>query len=251
MKDIDKNRPSYEVKFFEYLLPWAINSKKALSKSSTFEISNSLKSLRSYGKSKWWVTVWGFSDYKNYIWFFCSVVLFLVLLMFWIEIEISAIIALILSSFFAENSNSPYQKKISLTEEWKKIALNVIWYAKFIQLCDENKLRLFLKQDPAFFDKTLPYAVAFWFETSFIKKITPILRELDVKPSWFDGDIWEMDSISLIVRDIVRQNELRKQRESENHSTYDRSSWFSSGSSFSFGWFSRWWWGGWWWSRSW
>ena len=127
----------------------------------------------------------------------------------------------------------------------------MIWYARFIKMCDENKLRLFLKQDPAFFDKTLPYAVAFWFETEFINRITPILRELDMRPIWYDWDINEIDSISRIVRTMIRTQELRRVRERESRSTYDSGSWFSSGSSFSFWWFSRGWWGGWWGSRSW
>ena len=154
------------------------------------------------------------------------------------------------------SSSSPTQKKIILTEEWTKLASEVIWYAKFIQACDENKLRLFLKQDPAFFDKTLPYAVAFWFETSFIKKITPILEELDMRPIWLDWEIGEMNSISDTINDLIRQRELREARERERerrerYSSYDSDSWFDSWSSFSIWWFSSgWWWGGWG-SRSW
>jgi hypothetical protein len=34
-------------------------------------------------------------------------------------------------------------------------------YAKFIEKCDKNVLEIFLKEDPLFIDKTLPYAVAF------------------------------------------------------------------------------------------
>jgi hypothetical protein len=52
--------------------------------------------------------------------------------------------------------------------------------------CDENKLRLFLMQDPLYFDKILPYAVAFGLETELIKKIAPIMQELGVKSSWYN-----------------------------------------------------------------
>lgn len=253
LKNIEWSYPSYEVKFFNYLLPWEINSRKSISKSSALEVSNSLKSLRDYGRSKWWITVWLFSDNIRYIWIFWGVVLFIILFFMWASLETAIILSFFIISLFSKKSDFPTQKRISLTDEWKKIALDVIWYAKFIQVCDENKLRLFLKRDPAFFDKTLPYAVAFWFETSFIKKITPLLRELDVKPVRYNGDLYEMNSISSIVNDAIREQELRKQREKERErrSTYDRSSWFSSGSSFSFWWFSRWWWGWWWGSRSW
>jgi hypothetical protein len=53
LKNIDWSYPSYEVKFFNYLLPWEINSRKSISKYSALEVSNSLKSLRDYGRSKW------------------------------------------------------------------------------------------------------------------------------------------------------------------------------------------------------
>ena len=160
-------------------------------------------------------------------------------------------ITVVLFSIFNADSSSPSQKQISLTDKWKQIAKDVIWYAKFIQMCDENKLRLFLKQDSTFFDKTLPYAVAFWFETDFINKITPVLAELDMRPSWFGWNVNEIDSVSRIVRDSTRAAEWRRAKERERLSTYSSDSWFSSGSSFSSWWFSFWWWGGWWGSRSW
>ena len=53
-------------------------------------------------------------------------------------------------------------------------------------MCDENKLKLFLQQDPLYFDKILPYAVAFGLETEFIKKIEPIMQEMNIKSSWYD-----------------------------------------------------------------
>lgn len=156
LKNIDWNYPSYEVKFFNYLLPWEINSIKSISKSSALEVSNSLKSLRDYGRSKWWITVWFFSDYIKYIWIFWGVLLFIILLWIWIDLEPAIIVSLFVISVSSTKSDFPIQKRISLTDTWKKIALDVVWYAKFIQACDENKLRLFLEQDPAFFDKTLP-----------------------------------------------------------------------------------------------
>ena len=250
LKNIESNKPKYEVDFFNDLLPSSIGCKKTLSTTSEYDVVRSLKSLRSYGKSKWWISVWSFEDSKKYIWFFIAIILFIFLLVIWINIEPAIIASAFVLSIFDGWSSSPTQKKIYLTDIWKEIALRVVWYARFLKMCDENKLRLFLKQDPAFFDKTLPYAVAFWFETEFIGKITPILRELDVKPVWYGWDINEIDSISRIVRTMIRTQELRRAKERESRSTYDRGSWFSSWSSFGW-WFFRWWWGWWWGSRSW
>ena len=84
LKNIDWSYPPYEVKFFNYLLPWEVNSRKAISKSSALEVRDSLKSLRNYGRSKWWITVWLFSDNTRYLWVFFGVFLFIILLLVWV-----------------------------------------------------------------------------------------------------------------------------------------------------------------------
>lgn len=253
LKDINSSFPQYEIDLFNSILPRDVNSKKYVSTTSEFDIIWSLKSLRNYGKWNWWINVWGFNDSIRYIRVFLAIILLFILSKFGINIEVVIFIIVVLFSILSVDSSSPTQKQISLTNSWKQIAKDVIWYAKFIQMCDENKLKLFLKQDPAFFDKTLPYAVAFWLETEFINKVTPVLAELDMRPSWFGWNVNEMDSISRIVRDSVRALESRKakERERDRLSDYSSDSWFSSGSSFSSWWFSSWWWGGWWGSRSW
>jgi len=48
LKDIDEKCPQYEKDFFNALLPGDINSKKAISTTSDFDIVWSLKSLRNY-----------------------------------------------------------------------------------------------------------------------------------------------------------------------------------------------------------
>lgn len=253
LKDIDESYPQYEKDFFNSIVPWEINWKKHVHTASKFDVTWSLKSLRNYGKTKWWITFSYFSFLKTLIRIF--IILALIVLITLIN-KISrwnseAIIFVILIFILIVSINwwdGPTQKKISLTQEWEDIALRVIWYAHFIKTCDENKLRLFLQQDPTFFDKTLPYAVAFWFESLFIKKITPVLQELDIRPSWFNWNVSETDSISRTIREINRREALRRAREREHHSSYSSSSWFSSWSSFSSGWgsfSSGWWWGGW------
>ena len=133
---------------------------------------------------------------------------------------------------------------MKITEEWARLISHILWYREFLAACDENKLREFLKQDPLYFDKILPYAVAFWLDTELIKKMEPIMQEMNIKSSWYD---WDINSIHLINNTIWS---------SATHSVpphYDSDSWFSSWSSFGWwgGWFSSWGgWGGWGW-RSW
>ena len=259
LKDIDGKRPKYERNFFYSIFTsYDTKSKKYISVDSDFDISNALRALRMYGRLKWWVSVWIINNSKDIYWFIIWVLIFVVLYFF--KVNLFLIILFLFLYLFVFSSlivkpKVPMQKKIYLTKKWKELASWVIWYAHFIKMCDENKLRLFLEQDPAFFDKTLPYAVAFWFETLFINKITPLLDELDVRLSWFVWNLYDIDSVSKVVDDMIieqlhKKERERRAKESSNSSSYDSFSWFSSGSSFSSWWFSRWWWGGWWGSRS-
>ncbi len=258
LKNINIHYHQYEIDLFDSIFPWEIGSKKYVSTTSSFDVARCLKSLREYGKSKWWISVLDFKNSKNYIWFSLIIILLFLFFYVWISSQIAVVASFFIIIIFnaGSSSNPPTQKEISLTDEWKKISEKVIWYAKFIKTCDENKLRLFLKQDPTFFDKTLPYAVAFWFETEFIKKITPILHELDMNPARLDWNINEMDSLSRIVEDFIREQENFKEMErhhSGSNSTYDDNSWFNSWSSFGWWWsgFSSWWGWGWWGTSSW
>ena len=70
---------------------------------------------------------------------------------------------------------------LKFTDKWAKLASQLIWYRNFIKSCDENKIRLILKDDPLFVDRTLPYATAFWLETWFLSKISPLRTEWSAK----------------------------------------------------------------------
>ena len=129
------------------------------------------------------------------------------------------------------------------TEKWAKLISHILWYRNFLATCDENKLRLFLKQDPFYFDKVLPYAIVFWLETELINKIKPIMKEMDIKPTQYN---WNLSLLSESISTISS---------SADHSwwetTYLSSGWFSGWSSFDSWWSSfssGWGWGWGWWS---
>jgi len=80
---------------------------------------------------------------------------------------------------------------LRFTDKWAELASKVIWYSQFIKSCDENKIKLLLKEDPLFIDRTLPYATAFWMETEFLNKISPLKEDWNAKyfkwkkvPAW-------------------------------------------------------------------
>ena len=96
-----------------------------------------------------------------------------------------------------------------------------------------------------FVDKTLPYAVALWLETKFMKNFKPIAKEM-----WITSNIYDVKLVQSL-NDII-YNYIPDRWDSWS-SSYSSSSWFSSGSSFSWWWssFSSGWGGGWWGWRSW
>ena len=129
------------------------------------------------------------------------------------------------------------RKNFKETEEWEKLISQILWYKEFLTTCDENKLRLFLKEDPLYFDKTLPYAIVFWLETELINKITPIMEEMNIKSNLYGWDVATITSTITTLSSFISSSE----------SSYSSSSWFSSWSSFDSWWsdFDSWW--GWWW----
>ena len=154
---------------------------------------------------------------------------------------------------------SKFDGKPALSDEWYKLLSEIKWYRNFIKACDENKFKELLNQDPMFFDKTLPYAVALGLETSFMKKFEPILKE-----SWIISNFSDTSSSDISPRKTMKKmnhgihNQSYHHKSSWSHSSYSSSGWFSSWSSFWWwssswwgGWFSSWWWGGWGWWRSW
>ena len=159
---------------------------------------------------------------------------------------------------FLSSLLSKFDGKPALSDKWYKLLSEIKWYRNFIKACDKNKFKEFLKEDPMFFDKTLPYAVALGLETSFMKKFEPILKE-----SWITSNFADTSSSDISPRKTMKRmnsgihNQSSHHSSSWSHSSYSSSSWFSSWSSF--WWWSSWWgggfsswWGGWWWGgKSW
>jgi len=254
LKTIPDNAPLYEKDF--YYTIFRKQDTVIIDKDTKLNFLSSLYTLEDYGIRKKWLCRRNKTSFLSYflliILFLCLIPLFYYFGWIWILIRIFVVPVIYWCSI-----KSDY--KIKLTDEWKKLASHVIWYAKFIKECDANKLKLFLEEDPLYVDKVLPYAVAFGLETEFLKKTTPLIEDLNKNMiSWSLIDLWSMISfmrssvsfaypkssaiipVSLIFWFFSGGSEVFG----------DSGWWFSSWSSF-WWWFSRGWWGGWWGSRSW
>lgn len=237
--DINANVPQYEQDFFKALVR---TEKNKIWKYSNLYNKLGLSNLEKYGEKKWWFTTNKMGNFVliSILW------IFIITPILW---KISPMLARYsgLGFFFIIIALS-WWTKFKETQEWARLISHILWYREFLATCDENKLRLFLQQDPLYFDKILPYAVVFGLDTELIKKMEPIMKEMNIKSSWYD---WDTNSIDLINNTISSSavNSVAPQ------SSYSPGEGFSSWSSFSSGWwggwFSSWWgWGGWGW-RSW
>lgn len=173
------------------------------------------------------------------VWFRCIVLLCIIGLIIWNWINKS----------FSSRWNIKRDLKY-ISEEWVDAIEQTLWFRKYLLSVDDEKLRTLLKEDPTYFEKNLPYAIALNVWDHWIKKCMSILEEMDYSPKWIsisDNNWWNAittissiwDSISSTVDHIDHPN-------GSGGSLWD---WGSSSGWSSGGWFSWWWWGwGWWWS---
>ncbi len=80
--------------------------------------------------------------------------------------------------------------RYKLSDKWKKILAEIYWYKYFLEACDGNMIKTFLKEDPLYFDKVMPYAIAIWVETEVIKNVAPKILEW-TNNNWY---IWDIES---------------------------------------------------------
>ena len=114
-----------------------------------------------------------------------------------------------------------YTKDIR-TEKGKELSRLCKGYKLFIKKVDTEKLQTLLKEDPLFFEKTLPFAAAFGLETEFIKKATPLLKERQEYGEINANDLYSM----------VRTCKSFHKTILPEGNTYSSSKGFSRGSSF-------------------
>lgn len=84
----------------------------------------------------------------------------------------------------------------NLTTEWSKIYAHLLWYRDFIQTVEQNKLEEFIKQDPLFVDKLLPWAVIFGLETRLVQQLEWLERN---KPERYIGDVFTINTFDYIL----------------------------------------------------
>lgn len=276
IKDIPESYPYYEKELFSNLF-WDKKS-KYINENTDLSKTVSLEWLEDF----WLHKHRFFRKKKLSFWRIILSIIFFCLLILWFYYfkRLSVLFWMFSLPLFCGIAYKQ-NNKIKFTDEWEKLAAHIIWYAKFIKECDEKQLKTFIKEDPLFIDNTLPYAVAFGMETEFMKKVTPLLK--DIEQTWLKQNYtqsYPIKDLTCFMKDILskihpnRNNVLKPKSYSlypwwnynkSNIKTrkwklkyninlkYNILKWFKIWSIFSWWWksFKKWWWGGWWGSKSW
>ena len=214
--DMPLTRPLFESEIFDSIfrmgdvkiIEWAFQLRYALM----------LEDLEYHWIQKWWVKMWWnidknskdialnlgrhqfwIDEFWNQIWlevlffwmFFFLMIFSIIVESFWVSDNISLTFSEFMWSLWLlflvclwgvlHYWTKDWWWKLKFTDKWAELASQVIGYSEFIKSCDENKIKLLLKEDPLFIDRTLPYATAFWMETEFLKKISPLKKDWNAR----------------------------------------------------------------------
>jgi len=214
--DMPLTRPLFESEIFDSIfrmgdvkiIEWAFQLRYALM----------LEDLEYHWIQKWWVKMWWnidknskdialnlgrhqfwIDEFWNQIWlevlffwmFFFLMIFSIIMESFWVSDNISLTFSEFMWSLWLlflvclwgvlYYWTKDWWWKLKFTDKWAELASQVIGYSEFIKSCDENKIKLLLKEDPFFIDRTLPYATAFWMETEFLKKISPLKKDWNAR----------------------------------------------------------------------
>ena len=263
IKEPSEMAPSYELLFWKsFFDAWDCVE---IDNNADLYLDESLRSLEERWYKKWWFVKDDSIDKWSLI--IMSIIVILIVLLFitphtvgkdGIMTAIIFVLYIILFSFpklwIIVSVDVPKFKEMKTTEKGDDLIYHILWFKKFLETCDANILKTFLKKDPLYFDKVLPYAIIFWIESELIEKFRPLID--DSKLTFYIQEF--KNPFYNALRNIADNSTPIKKWTSPNignnwDNSYSSDSWFISWSSFSWWWssFSSWWGGGWWGWRSW
>ena len=195
LDEMPLSRPFFESEIFDSL--FALSGVKVIEWAFQLRYALMLEDLELHWIKKW--RIYKSSWWKKFYWLYNFLVALFSISLFWLISwkmipYTSYLLCISLILFMACVLLWWYMYKgwdLKFTDKWAKLASHIIGYRNFIKSCDENKIRLFLKEDPLFVDRTLPYATAFWMETEFLNKVSPLIKDRNAKYiRWRKVTIW-------------------------------------------------------------
>lgn len=210
LKNMEDTRPFFEKEIFNSI--FSAHDRKVITNSFELRYALLLEDLEYHWLKKWWISGSGSKKYLDIVfklWIFVLLVLGYVYFSWWFFqypglwiIILALLLACILLWWYIDWG------KMKLTDKWAKLAAYIIGYRNFIKSCDENMIKLYLKEDPLFIDKTLPYATAFGLETEFLKKVTPLAEDWKAQyVNWQKVTIW-MKVIATLLKSSNKRDKF-------------------------------------------
>lgn len=174
IKNLPEDRPFFEKNMFNCIFIGGTDT-KVISSSNQLKYALFLEDLRTHWINKWW-----FEKVKVPLFMKILYGLLIISTIVYLFLDFEIFFGLLLRSIAMSWYIFGYEKT-QLTDKWAELVSYIIWYRNFISNCDENQIKILLKEDPLFLDRSLPYATAFWLETQFLKKITPLVEDWNAK----------------------------------------------------------------------
>ena len=221
-----------------------------------------------------WKNIWTEENSSMLTWFtICLIIAFYMYIDGYWNLSLIPIWLYFVSLIYSLVSNIITVRKIwnHLTEEAKEVISHVWWFRKYLLAVEDKKLNALIEQDPHYFEKILPYAIALWVWDEWIKKYFKLRQVVDKNTtqsfnySYFDDNysknINRSFHQSMMIWKIVQKVESTTHSYNSDSWWWSSSSWWDSSSRWSSGsswwgsswwhsWFS-WWWGGGWWGHRW
>lgn len=261
LKESEENDVQYEksieeslwqnirVKKWEVIINWKIKKKFEviddivkkrfiqLSKSLTDKSYNVVVDNKTMKVNLWFLSVWGFIlGFWYMIWEFLE----WLMIYCWIVWICSLFIYLI---FYIKAQKLSDNVEDYLTEKWEEVIEQILWFRKYLLWVEDERLNTLLKEDPKYCEKVLPYAIALWIWSKWIKKCKLLDEKIDINIPEMEYDSsflpWTAIFWALSLAAInVNLPDLDSGSWSNRWSSSGSSSWYSWG----------WWWGWWGWS---
>ncbi len=183
LKELPANAPPHQKLFFNGLFEGKTKVKLSSLKDSFYTTLNStLSSISDVVMSSDYFTKESVRLYWNSIWIFIllgvinSVYCFFSGRLIFLGITILITILLALYAFIL----------LKRSQSGDELFKEINGFRKFIRLAEKDKLEFLVKEDPSYFDKTLPYAIAFDCADEWSKKFKGL--ELPA-PQWYSSNV--------------------------------------------------------------
>ncbi len=197
IKDLSEDARPYEHTIFNGLFPiYGVNSCRISTLKNQFyetmskaraELDRQIEELKLYTTSRTYAKLFsGLAIIVGFAGFITGVSL--KRLDFFLSLALTAFIIFIFARIMPKK-----------TSEGMKVFKILDGFKTFVEKVEKSRLNMLLKEDPAYFDKTLPYAISLGVADKWAEKFNDLLKE---PPQWYKGYHYERFSTIAFVKSV-------------------------------------------------